>query len=98
MPPRRKQEAQAKTSGKAPEDTVPGESAAAPAVKQEPMVKKERVPEGEAQRVLQSLKRQAAEGEPGPSQAYKKRATQEGARENSIGTCSSWTGSAASSL
>ena len=79
--PRQKEQPQAKTSMKATKDKVPEESEEAPAVKQEPMVKKERIPEGEAQRMLQSLKRQAAEGDPGPLQAYKKRTTQEGKRE-----------------
>ena len=52
-----------------------------PSVKQEFDIKQERVPEGEAQRMLQSLKRQAANGDLGPLQAYKKRTTQEGKRE-----------------
>ena len=79
--PRQQEQQQAKTSMKATKDKVPEESEEAPAVKQEPMVKKERIPEGEAQRMLQSLKRLAADGDPGPLQAYKKRTTQEGKRE-----------------
>ena len=52
-----------------------------PSVKQDLYNKQERIPEGEAQRMLQSLKRQAADGDLGPLQAYKKRTTQEGKRE-----------------
>ena len=56
---------------------------AEPAVKQDqqqPQVKLERIPTGDAQRMLQSLKRQAADGDAGPLQAYKKLSTQEGKR------------------
>ena len=84
MSPKAKAESKAKAKAKAkavprpvtepePEESVP--------VKQEVPIKREKIPDGEAQRMLLSLKRQAADGDPGPLQAYQKRKTQDGKRE-----------------